>query len=100
MLLINESERYLVSEDFLLNKDFNNTYEGIPITEQELQHYYKLFFFNDITDFMNYYGDRLYYKNGVYYRVYNEREIILSKFIEKYDPTFPPTGSTYAEIDA
>src|ERR1700761_4640344 len=100
MFLVNEAEKYLFSNEFLLNRDLNRTYEGNFITEQELAHYYKLFFFEDINDFMEYYSNRLYYKDGVYYRVYNEREIILGKFIEKYDPMFPPAGSTFAEIDA
>ena len=98
-LLINKAENYLISEDFLLNKKLNRTYEGNAITEQELKHFYKLFFFEDIDDFMNYYADRLSYNNGIYYRVYNDREIVLNKFIEKFDSTFPPVGSTYAEID-
>ena len=45
--------------------------------------------FGNVFDFMDYYQDRICYKDGYWQRVYNEREFLINKFIDNADFTFP-----------
>lgn len=46
-------------------------------------------YFGNVYELIEYYQDRIIYKNGSWERVYNEREFLVNKLINNIDSTFP-----------